>query len=256
MLGWRPSSFDIRGEEFRDLVRRSREVVLLAAITGSHHRSRRSILRVRGRRGHVRTHRPKARSGWAPSRPASASRCLRSSCARWATGASSATSDEYLRAFHDPEYPLRPRAFMGRMAAAVTTLGLGRPDGPRGSVDVRGVRSRRHDPAPLAGGISRRRPPDVAGRRSGRGCRRDLQGAGNRGDLRARGAVPRSDGAPHAAAGTRGERIGIPRVRRAQQRAPDLHLRERRRRGFEYKDLAGAILIGICCAVGARAFSS
>ncbi|TFH13000.1 MAG: hypothetical protein E4H05_11625, partial [Acidimicrobiales bacterium] len=35
MLGWRPPSFDIRSGEFRDLVRRSREVVLLAAITGS-----------------------------------------------------------------------------------------------------------------------------------------------------------------------------------------------------------------------------
>jgi CIC family chloride channel protein len=32
---WRPSSFDIRTGEFRDLVRRSREVVLLAAITGA-----------------------------------------------------------------------------------------------------------------------------------------------------------------------------------------------------------------------------
>ena len=29
-MGWRPSTFDIRSEEFRDLVRRSREVVLLA----------------------------------------------------------------------------------------------------------------------------------------------------------------------------------------------------------------------------------
>jgi hypothetical protein len=34
-MGWRPSTFDIRTEELRDLVRRSREVVLLAAITGA-----------------------------------------------------------------------------------------------------------------------------------------------------------------------------------------------------------------------------
>ena len=35
MTGFRPSNLDIRTDELRDLVRRSREVVLLAAITGA-----------------------------------------------------------------------------------------------------------------------------------------------------------------------------------------------------------------------------
>ncbi len=35
MTGFRPSNLDIRTDEFRDLVRRSREVVLLAAVTGA-----------------------------------------------------------------------------------------------------------------------------------------------------------------------------------------------------------------------------
>jgi chloride channel protein, CIC family len=34
-MRWRPSTFDIRTGEFRNLVRRSREVVLLAALTGA-----------------------------------------------------------------------------------------------------------------------------------------------------------------------------------------------------------------------------
>jgi CIC family chloride channel protein len=40
-------------------------------------------------------------------------------------GASPATSDEFLRAFHDPGYELGLRAFAGRLVAAVATLGLG-----------------------------------------------------------------------------------------------------------------------------------
>ena len=40
-------------------------------------------------------------------------------------GASPATADEYLRAFHDREVRLSPRALAGRLAAALATLGFG-----------------------------------------------------------------------------------------------------------------------------------
>ncbi len=40
-------------------------------------------------------------------------------------GVSSATSDEYLRSFHDPQVGLTHRALVARMTAAVATLGMG-----------------------------------------------------------------------------------------------------------------------------------
>jgi chloride channel protein, CIC family len=40
-------------------------------------------------------------------------------------GISSATSDEYLRAFHDPTVPLSMRGLAARMTASITTLGFG-----------------------------------------------------------------------------------------------------------------------------------
>ncbi|CAN5386004.1 hypothetical protein BH23ACT3_BH23ACT3_22260 [soil metagenome] len=40
-------------------------------------------------------------------------------------GVSSATSDEYLRAYHDPDYTLRIRPMIARIAASIATLGSG-----------------------------------------------------------------------------------------------------------------------------------
>ncbi len=121
---WRPSSFEIRTGEFRDLVRRSREVVLLAAITGAL-----TGLFVRFFEylvvevvyEHI-VQGPLWVGAIAPGIGLMLSAILLKTVGN---GASSATSDEYLRAFHDPEYPLRLRAFIGRMAASVTTLGSG-----------------------------------------------------------------------------------------------------------------------------------
>lgn len=45
---------------------------------------------------------------------------------------SPATSDEYLRAFHDPTHILGPRALAARMVAGVATLGTGTPMGLEG----------------------------------------------------------------------------------------------------------------------------
>jgi CIC family chloride channel protein len=45
---------------------------------------------------------------------------------RWlAQGATPATADEYIRSFHDPSRPLDTRPVLGRMVAAVATLGAG-----------------------------------------------------------------------------------------------------------------------------------
>jgi CIC family chloride channel protein len=47
-------------------------------------------------------------------------------------GASPSTADEYLHAFHDQRHRLRPRPFIARMLAAVATLGAGGPMGLEG----------------------------------------------------------------------------------------------------------------------------
>ena len=52
---------------------------------------------------------------------------------RWIGPSSSpATADEYLHAFHDPEYPLPLRALAARMIAGIATLGSGAPMGLEG----------------------------------------------------------------------------------------------------------------------------
>jgi CIC family chloride channel protein len=48
------------------------------------------------------------------------------------TDVSPSTADEYLRAFHDPQHPLPLRPFIGRMVAAVATLGSGGTMGMEG----------------------------------------------------------------------------------------------------------------------------
>ncbi len=47
-------------------------------------------------------------------------------------GASASTADEYLHAFHDPDYALGWRPFVARMLAAIATLGSGAPMGLEG----------------------------------------------------------------------------------------------------------------------------
>ena len=106
-------------------------------------------------------------------------------------GASPATADEYLRAFHQPGERLGWRAFAGRIVAAVATLGLGRARWA--SKDRRCTSGPRRQQRAAAGRrtLGRHRPAHVDRRRRGSRCRRDLQGAGHRRGLRARGPVPR-----------------------------------------------------------------
>src|SRR6188472_201620 len=128
---FRATSFDARTQEFRHLVRRSREVVLLAAVTGAL-----TGLLVRFFEyvvTEVMLERVLEAPLWFGAIAPGIGLVLAAICLHtFGGGASSATSDEYLRAFHDPEYPVRPRAFVGRIMAAVFTLGLGGPMGLEG----------------------------------------------------------------------------------------------------------------------------
>src|SRR5690606_34982998 len=119
----RPDSFEVRRDELRQLVRRSREVVLVAALTGLV-----TGLAVRGFEYVV--HRIYEEvvhaSTWVTAVAPAIGLVLAAVMLRVVGGgASPATSDEYLRAFHDPAYRLRPRHLGARIAAAIATLGSG-----------------------------------------------------------------------------------------------------------------------------------
>jgi CIC family chloride channel protein len=253
-LGWRPPSFDIRSEEFRDLVRRSREVVLLAAITGSV-----TGLVVRFFEYvvvevlfHVVIEGPLWFGAIAPGIGLALSAILLRTLGN---GASSATADEYLRAFHDPEYPLRPRAFMGRMAAAVTTLGFGGPMGLEGPSiyggSALGAMIQRRLPAAFRG--ADHRTLLVAGAAAGVAAifKAPATGAIFALEVPFRDQMARRMLLPALVASASGYLVfvALSNVR------PIFTFENDGGAAFEYKDLAGAILIGVCCAVGARMFS-
>ena len=253
-LGWRPPSFDIRSEEFRDLVRRSREVVLLAAITGSI-----TGLVVRFFEYvvvevlfHVVIEGPLWFGAIAPGLGLALSAILLRTLGN---GASSATADEYLRAFHDPEYPLRPRAFMGRMAAAVTTLGFGGPMGLEGPSiyggSALGAMIQRRLPAAFRG--ADHRTLLVAGAAAGVAAifKAPATGAIFALEVPFRDQMARRMLLPALVASASGYLVfvALSNVR------PIFTFENDGGAAFEYKDLAGAILIGVCCAVGARMFS-
>ena len=254
MLGWRPPSFDIRSGEFRDLVRRSREVVLLAAITGS---ITGLVVRffeyvvVEFAYEHVIEG-----SLWVGALAPGAGLALSAILLHTlGNGASSATSDEYLRAFHDPEYPLRPRAFMGRMAAAVTTLGMGGPMGLEGPSmyggSALGAMIQRRLPAAFRG--ADHRTLLVAGAAAGVAAifKAPATGAIFALEVPFRDQMARRMLLPALVASASGYLVfvALSNVR------PIFTFENDGGAAFEYKDLAGAILIGICCAVGARTFS-
>ncbi len=253
-LGWRPPSFDIRSEEFRDLVRRSREVVLLAAITGS---ITGLVVRffeyvVVEVAFHVVIEGPLWVGAVAPGVGLALSAILLRTLGN---GASSATADEYLRAFHDPEYPLRPRAFMGRMAAAVTTLGFGGPMGLEGPSiyggSALGAMIQRRLPAAFRG--ADHRTLLVAGAAAGVAAifKAPATGAIFALEVPFRDQMARRMLLPALVASASGYLVfvALSNVR------PIFTFENDGGAAFEYKDLAGAILIGVCCAVGARMFS-
>lgn len=253
-LRWRPSSFDIRAGEFGDLVRRSREVVLLAAITGAL-----TGLFVRFFEYIVIevvferiVQGPLWVGAIAPGVGLMLSAILLKTLGN---GASSATSDEYLRAFHDPEYPLRPRAFVGRMAASITTLGSGGAMGLEGPSMYGG--------SALGAMIQRRLPSAfrgvdhrtllVAGAAAGVAAifKAPATGAIFALEVPFRDQMARRMLLPALVASASGYLVFVA----LSNTDPIFSFQNERGTSFQYRDLAGAILIGICCAIGARSFA-
>jgi CIC family chloride channel protein len=119
-----PSPFDVRRDEIRTFMRRSRDVILIAAATGA-------VVGIAVRLFEfvvveVVLHRvietdPRILVVVPVAGIAVSALILRT----LGGGISQATSDEYLRAFHDPGHVLRPRHVLARIGAAVATLGSG-----------------------------------------------------------------------------------------------------------------------------------
>ncbi|NND74095.1 MAG: chloride channel protein [Ilumatobacter sp.] len=250
----RPTNFNIRTTELRDLVRRSREVVLLAAVTGAI-----TGLFVRFFEYVVAEvafervlHGPLWFAAIAPGLGLVASAVLLRTLGN---GASPATSDEYLRAFHDPEYPLRPRAFMGRIAASITTLGMGGAVGLEGPSlyggSAIGSFIQRRLPAAFKGADYRTLL--VAGAAAGVAAifKAPATGAIFALEVPYRDQMARRMLLPALVASASGYTtfVALSSVRPIFLFPPD------RASAFQYRDLAGAVLIGIGCALGARAFS-
>lgn len=253
-VGWRPSTFDIRASELRDLVRRSREVVLLAAITGAV-----TGLFVRFFEYivvEVAFHKIVEGPLWVGAIAPGIGLVLSAILLRTVgKGASPATSDEYLRAFHDPEYPLRPRAFVARMAAAGTTLGSGGAMGLEGPSMYAG--------SALGAMIQRRVPKAfrgidhrtllVAGAAAGVAAifKAPATGAIFALEVPFRDQMARRMLLPALVASASGYLVFVA----LSNTDPIFSFQSDRAASFQYRDLAGAVLIGICCAIGARAFA-
>jgi len=257
MPGFRPSTLDIRTDEFRDLVRRSREVVLLAAITGAitgigvyffeyivTEVLFDTLLHADWKWGLI-----------VPGLGLVASALILQTIG---SGASPATSDEYLRAFHDPDYPLRWRAFVGRITAAVTTLGAGGAMGLEGPSmyggSAIGAIIQRRLPASFRGADYRTLL--VAGAAAGVAAifKAPATGAIFALEVPFRDQMARRMLLPALVASASGYLTFV-----ALTSTDPIFLvgsDERTASLFNYIDLLGAILVGIGCAVGARVFST
>ncbi len=252
----RPRNIDLRTDEFRDLVKRSREVVLLAAVTGALtgvlvryfefvvvELMFDNLLHGDWRWGLI-----------VPTLGLTASALILKSVG---AGASPATSDEYLRSFHDSEYPLRWRAFVGRIAAAVTTLGTGGAMGLEGPSmyggSALGAMIQRRLPASFRGADYRTLL--VAGAAAGVAAifKAPATGAIFALEVPFRDQMARRMLLPALVASA----SGYLTFAALSSTAPIFTFPEGERTAslFQYVDLFGAVLIGIFCAIGARVFS-
>ena len=254
--GFRPPSLDIRTEELRGLVKRSREVVLLAAVTGA-------LTGVFVRFfEYVVVEQMFDRwleSDWKwglviPAFGLVASAFLLKTVGG---GASSSTSDEYLRAFHDSEYPLRWRASVGRIAAAVMTLGTGGAMGLEGPSmyggSALGALIQRRLPASFRGADYRTLL--VAGAAAGVSAifKAPATGAIFALEVPFRDQMARRMLLPALVASASGYLtfVALSSTRPIFQFSDEQRIASL----FDYVDLFAAVLIGIFCALGARVFS-
>ncbi len=253
-MRWRPSTFDIRTAELRDLVRRSREVVLLAAVTGAltglFVRFFEYVV-VEVMYEHV-AHGPLWVGAIAPGIGLVLTAIILHTVGG---GATSATTDEYLRAFHDPEYPMRARAFVARIAAAITTLGSGAPMGLEGPSIYGG--------SALGALIQARLPKSfrgvdhrtllVAGAAAGVAAifKAPATGAIFALEVPYHNQMARRMLLPALVASASGYLVFVA----LSDVRPIFSFSADRVAAFQFRDLAGAVLIGVCCAIGARGFS-
>ncbi len=250
----RSGSFDVRTKELRDLVRRSREVVLLAAITGAL-----TGLFVRFFEyvvTEVMLKRVIESPLWFGAIAPGIGLVLAAILLRTlGAGASSATSDEYLRAFHDAEYPVRPRAFVGRISAAIVTLGFGGPMGLEGPSmyggSGLGAMIQKRLPAAFKGADYRTLL--VAGAAAGVAAifKAPATGAIFALEVPFRDQMARRMLLPALVASASGYLV----FAALSSTRPIFVFDSDRRVTFDYRDLLGAVLIGIACAVGARGLS-
>jgi CIC family chloride channel protein len=249
----RPDSFEVRRDELRHLVRRSREVVLLAAVTGVV-----TGLAVRGFEYVVEHTYEEVLDAplWAAATAPAAGLVLAAVILKiGGGGASPATSDEYLRAFHDPAYRLRPRYLGARIAAAITTLGSGGALGLEGPSlyggSALGSLIQRKLPAPFRG--SDHRTLLVAGAAAGVAAifKAPATGAIFALEVPYRDDMARRMLLPALVASATGYLTFVT----LSNTTPLLSVGEFSIPTFEFIDLLGALLVGAACAVGARAFA-
>ena len=255
MSGVRPVTLEARTGELRDLVRRSREVVLLAALTGAvtglvvawfeYIVAEFAFDRV--------LHGPLWVGAIAPGLGLVISAILLRTVGG---GVSPATSDEYLRAFHDAEYPLKGRSLIARVLAAVATLGSGGAMGLEGPSmyggSALGAMIQRRLPAAFRGADYRTLL--VAGAAAGVAAifKAPATGAIFALEVPYRDQMARRMLLPALVASASGYLVLVSISRNTQ---PIFSFDRLGSSTFEYKDLAGAILIGVGCAMGARGFS-
>jgi CIC family chloride channel protein len=122
--------FAERSGELRTMARRSKEVLLLAAIVGGL-----TGLGVAGFESAVRAGLDVLDRApvWVVAAAPLAGLTVAALALRWIGGGiSPSTADEYLHAFHDPSHDLRLRPLVARMIAGIATLASGAPMGLEG----------------------------------------------------------------------------------------------------------------------------
>jgi chloride channel protein, CIC family len=250
-IGLRPDSLQVRRAELRALVHRSREVILLAAVTGMI-----TGLAVRGYEHLVIDviYEPIVESDlWVVAIAPAVGLLVAATILSVGRGATSATSDEYLRAYHDPAYPLPIGPFVARIAASIATLGSGGALGLEGPSLYGG--------ATLGSAIQRRLPAGFRG-----ADHRTLLVAGAAAGVSAIFKAP-ATGAIFALEvpyqGDVGRRMLLPAlVASATGYLTFVALSDTaplfRVVGvplFSVRDLLGALVVGVACAIGARGFA-
>ena len=249
----RPDVFSQRRDELQKLVKRSREVILLAAVTGV---VTGLAVRLFELAVHAVYHRVVEAPLWVGAFAPVAGLIVAATVLRTVGGGvTPSTSDEYLHAFHDSNYRLGARALMARIVASIATLGSGGALGLEGPSlyggSALGAQIQRRLKGRFRG--SDYRTLLVAGAAAGVAAIFKAPATGAifalevpyRDDLARRSLLPAlvasasgyftfvslSDTAPLLSATV----IPIPQ--------------------FELRDLFGALAIGVACAIGARAFA-